>query len=183
MRSHLSRGKQLGIMGSYRFWRQAGFDMAWRQAITLYGFWIPSEEDSRVGICVQGVYLGARRSLAMMWESIRAGIQFSSVLSLSPVWLLTTPWIAACQASLSITISRSSLKLTSIDSVMPSSQFILCHPLFFLPPVPPSIRVFSNESTLHTLTKLHVSVPDVIIFMIWNISEQTCDVLCSLFWK
>ena len=66
MRSHLSRGKQLGIMGSYRFWRQAGFDMAWRQAITLYGFWIPSEEDSRVGICVQGVYLGARRSLAMM---------------------------------------------------------------------------------------------------------------------
>ena len=149
MRSHLSRGKQLGIMGSYRFWRQAGFDMAWRQAISLYGFWIPSEEDSKVGICVQGVYLGTRRSLAMMSESIRAGIQFSSVLSLSRVWLLATPWIAARQASLSITISQSSLKLTSVDSVMPSSHLILCHPLFFLPPIPPSIRVFSNESTLH----------------------------------
>ena len=73
---------------------------------------------------------------------------FSSVQSLSPVWLFATPWIAARQASLSITNSRSSLKLTSIESVMPSSHLILCHPLFFLPPIPPSIRVFSNESTL-----------------------------------
>ena len=58
--------------------------------------------------------------------------------------------MAACQASLSITISRSSLKLMSIESVMlPSSHLILCHPLLLLPPIPPSIRVFSNESTLH----------------------------------
>ena len=75
--------------------------------------------------------------------------QFSSVQSLSRVRLFATPWIAACQASLSITNSRSSLKLTSIESVMPSSHLILCHPLLLLPPIPPSIRVFSNESTLH----------------------------------
>ena len=60
-----------------------------------------------------------------------------------------TPWIAACQACLSITISRSSLKLMSIELVMPSSHLILCRPLFLLPSIPPSIRVFSNESTLH----------------------------------
>ena len=59
------------------------------------------------------------------------------------------PWIAACQASLSITISRSSLRLTSIESVMPSSHLILGRPLLLLLPIPPSIRVFSNESTLH----------------------------------
>ena len=73
---------------------------------------------------------------------------FSSVQLLSHVWLLATPWIAARQASLSITSSWSSLKLTSIESVMPSSHLILCRPLFLLPPIPPSIRVFSNESTL-----------------------------------
>ena len=59
-----------------------------------------------------------------------------------------TPWIAARQASLSITNSRSSLRLTSIESVMPSSHLILCRPLLLLPPIPPSIRVFSNVSTL-----------------------------------
>ena len=75
-------------------------------------------------------------------------LQFSSVQSLCRVQLFATPWIAACQASLSITISWSSLRLTSIKSVMPSSHLILCHPLFLLPPIPPSIRVCSNESTL-----------------------------------
>ena len=75
-------------------------------------------------------------------------IQFNSVQSLSCVRLFTTPWITARQASLSITNSRSSLKLTSIESVMPSSHLILCRPLLLLPPIPPSIRVFSNESTL-----------------------------------
>ena len=71
------------------------------------------------------------------------------VQSLSPVWLFVTPWTAARQASLSITKSWSSLRLMSIESVMPSSHLILCHPLLLLPPIPPSIRVFSNESTLH----------------------------------
>ena len=68
--------------------------------------------------------------------------------SLSHVWLFATPWIAARQASLSITNSRSSLRFMSIESVMPSSYLILCRPLLLLPPIPPSIRLFSNESTL-----------------------------------
>ena len=72
----------------------------------------------------------------------------SSVQSLSHVQLFVTPLIAACQASLSITNSRSSLKLMSIEPVIPSSHFTLCCPLLLLPPVPPSIRVFSTESTL-----------------------------------
>ena len=74
--------------------------------------------------------------------------KFSSVQSLSYVWLFVTPWIAAFQAFLSITNSRSSLKLTSIESVMPSSHLILRRPLLLLPPIPPSIRVFSKESAL-----------------------------------
>ena len=83
------------------------------------------------------------KTLRVVW------LQFSSVHSLSHVWLFATPWITARQASLSITISWSSLKLTSIELVMPSSHLILCRPLFLLLPIPPSIRVFSNESTLH----------------------------------
>ena len=75
-------------------------------------------------------------------------VPFSSVQLLSRVRLFVTRWIAACQASLSITNFWSSLRLTSIKSVMPSSHLILCRPLFLLPPIPPSIRVFSNESTL-----------------------------------
>ena len=75
-------------------------------------------------------------------------IQFSSVQSLSRVRLFVTPWIAARQASLSSTNSQRSLKLMSIESVMPSSHLILCWPLLLLPPIPHSIRVFSNESTL-----------------------------------
>ena len=71
-----------------------------------------------------------------------------SVQSPSSVRLFGTPWIAAHQASLSITNSWSLLKLMLIESVMPSSHLILCRPLLFLPPIPPSIRVFSNESTL-----------------------------------
>ena len=73
---------------------------------------------------------------------------FSSVQSLSCVRLFVTPWIAARQASLSITNSWRSLRFMSIESVMPSSHLILCCPLLLLPPIPPSIRVFSNESTL-----------------------------------
>ena len=75
-------------------------------------------------------------------------IQFSSIQSLSRVQLFATPGIAACQASLSITNSQSSLRLTSIESVMPSSHLILSRPLLLLLPIPPSIRIFSNESTL-----------------------------------
>ena len=75
--------------------------------------------------------------------------QFSSVQSLSRVQLLATPWTAARQASLSITNSRSLLKLMSIASVMPPNHLILCCPLLLLPSILPSIRVFSNELVLH----------------------------------
>ena len=75
--------------------------------------------------------------------------EFSSVQSFSRVRLFATPWIIARQAFLSITNFQTSLKLMSIESVMPSSHLILCCPLLFLSPVPPSIRVFSSESTLH----------------------------------
>ena len=72
-----------------------------------------------------------------------------SVQLLSPVWLFATPWTTAQQASLSITNSWSPPKPMSIESVMPSSHLILCHPLLLLPPIPPSIRGFSKESALH----------------------------------
>ena len=79
------------------------------------------------------------------WSPIQR-VQIRSVTQLCPT--LCEPMNPACQASLSITNSQSSLKLKSIESVMPSSHLILCHPLLLLPPIPPSIRVFSNESTL-----------------------------------
>ena len=79
-------------------------------------------------------------SLVVQW--------FSSVQSLSRVWLFATPWTSARQASLSITNSQSFLKLMSMESVMPSNHLIFCRPLFLLPPIFPSIRAFSNESVL-----------------------------------
>ena len=81
------------------------------------------------------------------WLVCWSSVQFSSVLS--RVRLFATPWIEACQASLSIINSWSSPKVMCIELVMPSSHLILCCPLLLLPPIPPSIKVFSNESTLH----------------------------------
>ena len=81
-------------------------------------------------------------------ELLRTRYLFSSVQLLSRVQLFATPWIAAHQASLSITNSRSSPKLMCIELVMPSSHLILCRPLLLQPPIPPSIRVFSSESAL-----------------------------------
>ena len=83
-----------------------------------------------------------------IWKRRWVEVHFSSVQSLSRVRLFATPWIAARQATLSITNSWSLPKLMSIESVMPSSHLILCHPLLFLSPIPPSIRGFFNESTL-----------------------------------
>ena len=93
-------------------------------------------------------YLGCCKNMLQWTQWFHVSVQFSSVQSLSRVRLFATPWIAARQASLSITNSRWSLRLTSIESVMPSSHLILYRPLLLLPPIPPSIRVFSNESTL-----------------------------------
>ena len=78
---------------------------------------------------------------------LQKNYKIKSDQSLSRVQLFATPWMTARQASLSITNSQSSLKLTSIESVMPSTHLILCRPLLLLPSIPPSIRVFSNEST------------------------------------
>ena len=86
--------------------------------------------------------------LLFFFHLLIAKERFSSVQSLSRVCLFVTPWIAACQTSLSITNSWSLLKLMPIELVMPSSHLTLCRPLLLLPPTPPSIRVFSNESTL-----------------------------------
>ena len=88
----------------------------------------------------------------LLREKIREALvgllqEFSSVQSVSRVRLFVTPWIAARQASLSLN-SQSSPRPTSIESAMPSSHLILCRPLLLLPPIPPSIRVFSTESTL-----------------------------------
>ena len=92
----------------------------------------------------KGVHQGCILSLCLF----NLYAEFSSVQSLHCVQLFATPWIAARQASLSITNSQSSLKLMTIESVMPSSHLILCRPLLLLPSIPPSIRVFPNESTL-----------------------------------
>ena len=97
-----------------------------------------------VNICpeLKDLLLHMLRNLAF------AIVWVSSVQSLSGVRLFVIPWMEARQASLSITNSRSLPKLMSIKSVMPSSHLILCHPLLLLPPIPPSIRVFSSESAL-----------------------------------
>ena len=85
-----------------------------------------------------------------MWlPSMSSSCHVLNQFSRSVVSDSATPWMAACQASLSITNSQSSLRFTFIEWVMPSSHFILCRPLLLLPPIPPSIRSFSNESTLH----------------------------------
>ena len=89
------------------------------------------------------------------WTASKLGkdfslVQFSPVQSLSSVWLFVMPWTAAHQDTLSITNSWSLLKLMSIESVLPSNHLILCHPLLLPPSIFPSIRVFSNESALHT---------------------------------
>ena len=103
-------------------------------------------EEAQAGIKIAGRNIANLRyadDTTLMAES-----KIRSDRSLSRVRLFATPWIAALQASLSNTNSWSSLRLTSIESVMPSSHLILCRPLLLLPPIPPSIRVFSNESTL-----------------------------------
>ena len=98
--------------------------------------------------------------------------QFSSVQSFSHVLFFVTPWITAHQASLSTTNSRSSFKLMSSESVMPSSHLILCHPL--LPPIPPSIRVFSNIPYIKMQNKI-----ESIKMLSWI--SITCTVLCIYF--
>ena len=103
-------------------------------------FWEPGNQESWQKLLLD-------RSLES--TLLREQLVFSSVQSLSRVRLFATPWIAACQASLSITNSRSSLRLMSVESMMPSNYLILCCPLLLLPSIFPSIKVFSKESALH----------------------------------
>ena len=98
--------------------------------------------------------------------------QYGSVQSLSRVRLFVTPWIAARQASLSITNSWSSLKLMSIESVMPSSRLILCHPVLLLSSIPPSIRVFSNESALCMRWPKSWSSASALVLPMWSNSKS-----------
>ena len=117
---------------------------------------LPSYKDSKFqeksfkpNICLLSPCSGSQKPiLFILARNHYVSPPFSSVQSLSRVRLFATPWIAAHQASLSVTNTWGLPRLTSIESVMPSSHLILCRPLLHLPPVPPSIRVFSNESTL-----------------------------------
>ena len=103
-----------------------------------------SEENKQANKQKLSTNLTLYKAYTNHWTNLR----FSSFQSLSCVRLFVAPWITAHEASLSNINSRSSLRLMSIKSVMPSSHLMLCHPLFLLPPIPPSTRVFSNESTL-----------------------------------
>ena len=110
-----------------------------------------------------------RKTGAQILNLLPTSYQFSTVQSLSRVQLFGTPWIAAHQASQSITNSWSLLKLMSIESAMPSNLLILCHRLLLLPPNPLSIRVFSNESTLHMrCPKGLVSIKYEPVFQNWR---------------
>ena len=99
--------------------------------------------------------------------------QFSSVQSLSHVWLFGTPWIAACQASLSITNSWSPIKLMSIESVMPSNHLVFCCPLLLLPSIFPSVTVFPNESAF----RIRWPKICVILFITGNVQRETKNIL------
>ena len=109
-------------------------------------------------LCLRLYFCPANRFIS---ASFLDYIYMCSVQSLSHVWLFATPWTVARQTSLSITISRSLLKLTSIESVMPSNHLILCCPLLLLPSIFPSVRVFSQcqglfqwVSSLHQVAKV-----------------------------
>ena len=99
-------------------------------------------------------FLPRSKRLLISWLQSPSAVTFSSVQSLSHVWLFAIPRITALQATLSITNSRSSLRLTSIESVIPSSHLILCRPLLLLPPIPPSISLFRWVNSSHEVAKV-----------------------------
>ena len=141
----------------HRYWIFSTDKISWNAGFE----WVGEREGNWLGQTIDTRYLSslktsqilidiALRILSRQQQSIpcfphlfvQDTFQFSSVQWLSHVRLFATPWITARQASLSITNSRNSLKLMSIESMMPSNHLILCHPLLLLPPMPPSIRVF-----------------------------------------
>ena len=134
----------------YLAWRfKANFES---ESFILWGTYLLLTESAITSWQIDGETMETVRDFIFLDSKITAdgdSVQFSSVQLLSHVLLFATPWTTARQASLSITNSRSLLKLMPIKLVTPSSHLILCLPLLLLPPIPPSIRVFSNESTLH----------------------------------
>ena len=121
----------------------------WITGKSPVGFWYRRKSTSFCSWIVVSFAIWICGCLIQMWlKWNRASVQFSSVQSLSRVWLFATWWTEACQAYLSITNSQSLLKLMSIESVMPSNHLIICLPILLLPSMFPSIRVFSNESAL-----------------------------------
>ena len=114
--------------------------------------WLIDWLRGKLGLALMGRAILSKSSIQFSvygWSCVPSLLfQFSTVQWLSLVQFFETPWITAHQASLSITNSQRLLKLMSIELVMPSSHLILCRPLLLLPPIPPSIGVFSNESTL-----------------------------------
>ena len=142
-------------MNLSKLWKRVKDREAW--SAVVYGTAKSQTQlsDSTTATCIhvlicqlEGFRIGLIK-LSLHFMYILRLIHFSSVQSLSPVRLFATPRIAARQGSISNTNSRSLPKLMSIESMMPSSHLSLCCPLLFLPPIPPSIRVFSNESMLH----------------------------------
>ena len=128
-----------------------GFSSTWTQNFQMYKLDLETAEEPEIksptSAGSQKKQENSKNNLLMLhW--LCESFWLCSVQSLSRVWLFATPWAAARQAALSITNSRSLLKLMSIASVMPSSHLILCHTLLHLPSIFPSIRVFSKESVL-----------------------------------
>ena len=117
-------------------------------------------------------------SFKISWQ--KRIFQFSSVQSFSHVQLFATPWTAARQASLSITNSRSLLKLMSIESVMPSNHLILCHPLLLPPSIFPNIRVFSNELVLRIRWPKYGSFSFRILVIVKSCDVSIVSVRCSV---
>ena len=114
-----------------------------------YGFFTTSATSDTFNLISESEFLMKKVKKNSLTPSPSHQNDISSVQLLSRVWLFATPWIAARQASLSITNSQSSPKAMSTELVMPSNHLILCHPLLLLLLILPSIRVFSNESTCH----------------------------------
>ena len=139
------------LLGVIRTWLLLGYENAQSNlnknyllvfSSKLTSFIQPSPESWLWGPCCSGGRWGEVEGGWRVW------LRAHQHRPLSRVWLFATPWTAACQASLSFAISWSLLKSMSVESVLPSSHLILCHPLLLLPPIPPSIRVFSSESAL-----------------------------------
>ena len=148
----------------WRFLKKLGIKPPYDPAVPLLDIYLEEtkiEKDTCIPFFITALFTIARtwkqprcpstdEWIKKLWYkyTMKYSVQFSLVQLLGCVRLLATPWIAACQASLSITNSQSLPKVMSIELVMSSNHLILCCPLLLLPPIPPSIRVFSNESTL-----------------------------------